>query len=157
MQTVRELDENYTCILGDREKELTIILDLPVLRRIERQMTNLREAVDDLGDFFSELALDFFDGDRGVFDDIVNEPARDGYRIELEVRKNFCDFNTVLNEILAGESLLTEVRGFAEPIGAQKQLLIKTIGEPLAAIVPSGDNAQGFDRRHSSPASAKLR
>src|SRR6266480_3689851 len=120
-------------------------------------MPDLREAVHDLGDFFSEFALDFFDGDRRVFNDIVNQAARDCYGIELQVRKDFRDFNAMRDEILAGEALLSEMRGFAETIGAQQHLLVQTLREWLAVIVPSRDYANGFDRRHNSPASAKLR
>ena len=157
VQAVCELDQNHSRVLRDRQQQLAVVLDLSVLRRVEREMADLRQAVDYFGDLLSELALDLLDADGGVLDDVVNESAGDSYRVELEVGQNLGDFDAMRDEILARETLLSKVRGFAEPIGAQKQLLIETLGKRLAVIVPSGNDGLGFDRRHNSPASAKLR
>src|SRR6476620_2349687 len=70
VQTVGELDEYDASILRDREQELAVILDLSFLRRVERQMTDLRQSIDDLRDLFSELSFDVRNGDIGVFDDV---------------------------------------------------------------------------------------
>ena len=100
MQAVGELDDDDARVFRDRKKELAIILDLPVLRRIEREMPDLRQTVDYLRDLGAEMRVDFGNGDIGVFDDVVNEPACDCYGIELQFRENLCDFDAVRYEIL---------------------------------------------------------
>jgi len=75
VQAIRELDQDYPRVLCDREKELAIVLDLPFLRRVERQMTDLRQTIDDLGDLFAKLRFDIVDGNTGVFDDVVDQAA----------------------------------------------------------------------------------
>src|SRR5678816_1603249 len=100
VQAVGELDDDDARVFCDRKKELAIILDLPVLRRIEREMPDLRQAVDYLRDLGAEMRVDFGNGDIGVFDDVVNEPACDCYGVELQLRENLCDFDAVRYEIL---------------------------------------------------------
>jgi hypothetical protein len=101
VQTVRQLDQDYANILRDRQEQLAVVLDLPFLRRVERQVPDLRQSIDDFCDFFPELALDVGDGDGSVFDDIVDQPARDGHRIELEIGENPGDLHAVRHERLA--------------------------------------------------------
>ena len=73
-------------ILGDREQQLAIALDLPLLRRpAGRQLGDLREAVDDRGDLLAELRLDVGERELRVLDDVVEQPAGDGDRVELQV------------------------------------------------------------------------
>src|SRR6476620_7007391 len=120
-------------------------------------MTDLRQTVDNLRDLFSKLALDFFDCHRRIFDDVVYQSTRDGDCVELEIGENLRDFHAMRHEVFAGEALLSLVRRLAETIGAQKQLLVQAIRERLTTVVPTGNDCPGFDRRHNSPASAKLR
>src|SRR5688500_20194217 len=88
MQAVGKLDQDHPRILGDREQQLPVILDLTVLGGIERQMPDFRQAVDDFGDLLSELSLDLIDGNAGVPDDVVNETTGDGERIQLASAKD---------------------------------------------------------------------
>ena len=157
VQPVRELDEDDSRVLGDREQKLSVVLDLPVLRRVERQVADLGQTIDDLGDFLPELGLDVVDADGGVFDDVVDQPAGDRYRIQLKVDENLGDFDAVRDEVLARQALLPHVRAFAEAIGAREQLLVEALRERLAIVVPARNDHLRFDRRHNSPASAKLR
>src|SRR5215212_1542645 len=59
VQAVRKLDDDDARIFRNRKKELAIILDLPVLRGIDRQMPDLGQAIDDLRDLSSEMRFDF--------------------------------------------------------------------------------------------------
>src|SRR6476620_7276664 len=93
VQAIGELDQDYTRILRDREQELAVILDLPFLRRIQWQVTDLRQAIHDLGDFLPELRFYLGNGDVRVFDDIVDQTACDSYGIELKVCENSGDFD----------------------------------------------------------------
>ena len=155
VQTVGELDEDDARILGDREQQLAVVLDLTVLRRIERQVADLRQPVDDLGDFLSEFALDIGDGDVGVFDHVVDQRRGDGDRVQLEVDENLRDLDAVVHICVAGETLLPFVCALAEPIGARKQLLIEPIRKRRFQQ-PGRECLPLCACRHSSPASAKL-
>ena len=118
VQTVGKLDQDDAGILGDRQQQLAIILDLAVLGRVERQMADLGQAIDDLGDLLAELRFDVVDGYCGVFDDVVDQPAGNGGRIELQIDEDLGDFDAVRDVPVAGETLLALVRALAEPIGA---------------------------------------
>ncbi len=156
MQTVRELDQDDAGVLGNGQQQLAIVLDLPVLRRVERQVADLRQAIDDLGDFLTELGLDVVNGDRRIFDDVVNQPARDGRRIQLKVHEDLRDFDAMRDVLVPRESLLAYVRLLAEPIGAREQLPVEALRKPL--LKPRWKCLLVLDRacRHNSPASAKL-
>jgi hypothetical protein len=95
VQAVGELDENDPCVLRDRQQELAVVLDLPLLRGVEREVADLRQPVDDLGDLAPELALDVLDRDGRVLDDVVDQSARDRHGVELKVGEDLRDFNAV--------------------------------------------------------------
>src|SRR5438270_8987352 len=51
VQPIGELDDDDPRVFGDREQQLAVALDLPLLRRPSRgQLGNLRQAVDDARD-----------------------------------------------------------------------------------------------------------
>ena len=94
VQPVGELDDDDARILRDRQQQLAIVLDLPLLRRAaDGSLRDLGQAVDDLGDLLAELALDVGDGDRRVLDDVVDQPARDGDRVELQLGEDLRDLD----------------------------------------------------------------
>ena len=71
VQSIGQLDEDDAGILGNRQQQLSIVLNLSLLTGRERQICNLREAIDDLRDLGSKLARDILDGDGGVLNDVV--------------------------------------------------------------------------------------
>ena len=140
MQAVRELDQDDARVLRDRQQQLAVVLDLPLLRRVRRQRPDLGESVDDLGDLAPELPLHVVDRDRGVLDDIVDQSARDGDRVELQIREDLRDLDAVRDVILARQTLLPEVRPLAEPVGAREQVLVESLGASLVDDVPVRDD-----------------
>src|SRR5206468_10289987 len=96
--------------------------------------------------------------DLGVFDDIMDQPAGNGRRIELEIDEDLGDFDAVRDVLVPGEPLLANVRPLAEPIGALEQLPIQTFRKSLLEPAGKGLFLLFLDRacRQSSPASAKL-
>jgi len=70
VQSVRELDQDDPHILRDGQQQLPVVLDLSFLCRVERQVSDLGQPVDDLRDLLPELLLDVGDRDRGVLDDV---------------------------------------------------------------------------------------
>ena len=105
---------------------------------------------------FPEFSLDVLDGDGGVFDDVVDQPAGDGHRIELQVDEDLRDFDAVGDVVLARQPLLPLVGALAEAIGAQERLVVEALGKRLTIVVPTRNYSVRFDSSHSSPASAKL-
>ena len=95
VQPISQLDQDDTRILRDGQKELAVILDLTLFARRERQVGDLGQSIDDLRDLFAEFVLDVLDRDIGVFDDVMQQPADHGRRVELQIRENSCDFNAV--------------------------------------------------------------
>jgi len=89
-------------------------------------VADLREAVDDLRDLAPELALDVLDGEGGVLDDVVDEPARDGDAVEVEVGEDLGDLDAVRDVGVAVAPRLPRMRLLAEPIGARQQVRIET-------------------------------
>ena len=58
VQPVGQLDDDDARVLGDRHQQLAVVLDLPLLGGVQRQVADLRQPVDDLRDLVAELALD---------------------------------------------------------------------------------------------------
>ncbi len=78
-------------------------------------------------DLAPELALDIFDGDGRVFDDVVDQPARNGHRVELQIGEDLGHLDAVRDVVLTRQALLPEVRALAEPIGPDQQLLVEAL------------------------------
>src|SRR6266550_1611049 len=136
VQAVGELDEDDAGILGNREQQLAVILDLPFLRRVEGQVTDLGQAIDDFGDLLAELGLDVVNGNRGVLDNIVNQPAGDGGRIQLQIDEDLGDFDAMRDVPVSRQPLLALVGALAKPVGALQQLPVQTFREVL--LQPGG-------------------
>ena len=159
VQAVGELDDDDAQVLGDRQQELAIALDLPLLRRSAgRQLGDLRQPVDDRGDLLAELRLDVGEREVRVLDDVVQQPARDGDRIELEVGEDLRDFDGVRDVRIAGIANLAPVRRFAIPIGAQRAARGRACraAEARPRATQASVQRHRRRRRHNSPASAKL-
>ncbi len=159
VQAVGELDDDDARVLGDREEQLAIALDLPLLRRsARRQLGDLREPVDDVGDRTPELLLHVGDRELGVFDDVVEQPGGDGHRIELQLGEDLRDLDRVRDVRLARVAALAAVRLLAEAIGAHEQFAIELVVERRLVFAPTRHHlADGRARGgHSNPASAKL-
>ncbi len=159
VQAVGELDDDDARIFGDREQQLAIALDLPLLRRpARRQLGDLREPVDDVGDRAPELLLHVGDRELGVLDDVVQQSGGDGHRIELQLGENLGDFDRVRDVRLARVATLAAVRLFAEAIGVHEQIAIELVVDRRLVFAPTRHHlADGRARGcHSRPASAKL-
>jgi len=58
VQAIGELDDDDARVLGDREQQLAVVLDLSLLRRPERPTRDLRQPIHDRRDLLTDLALD---------------------------------------------------------------------------------------------------
>ena len=152
VQPVGQLDDDDPGVLGDREQQLAVVLDLLLGRGAEGQAGDLGEPVHDAGDLGAELAGDVLGPDVGVFDHVVQQGGRDRGAVQQLLGQDQGDGDGVGDEILARHPLLAPVGGRAEAERPIDQLQV----EPVGMALQHGPEvrARGRARRsgHSSPA-----
>ena len=86
------------------------------------------------GDFLSKLRRNISDGDGRVLDDVVNQSAGDGARIEMQLGQDLCDFDAVMQIRGAGRALLSVVRPLAELEGARDEVRIESLEAGITEV-----------------------
>jgi hypothetical protein len=114
VRAVGELHEDHAQIAHHRQHHLAERLRLRLGARLELDLVELGDAVDDLGDRCAELLRELFLGDRRVFDDVVQDRRDDRVGIEMQVREDLRGRERMRDVRLAGEALLAFVRLGAE-------------------------------------------
>ena len=131
VQAVSELDEDDAHVRDHGEQHLADVLRLAVFAVGELDLVDLGDALDDVGDLFAECCRDFFAGDGGVFDGVVEQTGGDGSGVKLHLGEDFGDLERMDDVGLAGGAHLSvvvvdaELPGlfdgreiFAGPVGA---------------------------------------
>ena len=158
MQPVGQLDQDHARILGDRQQQLAVVLDLPLLASsrsgnlaiLVRPSTIARSPS-------PNSALDVLERDVGVLDDVVQQAAGDGRRIELQVGEDVGHFDRVRDVRLARVTHLSRDAPPPITIGAHEQLVVELIVNGSFGTRPNpGITSCTQCRRHNRPASAKL-
>src|SRR5207253_8750694 len=90
----------------------------PLFTRRERELADLRDAVDQLGDFAAELALEVGLGRCRVLQHVVQEAGGHCDDVHLEVDEEVGDLQWMAQIGLTGGSLLALMGGGREPMGA---------------------------------------
>ena len=155
VEPIAQLDDDDARILGDRQQELPIVLDLLLGGRVKRQARDLGEPVHDTGDLRAELPCDVLHPHVGVFDDIMQQGGHDGGAVQQLFRQDQRHGDGVGNEILSRHPLLAAVGGRAEAERTLDQLEVESVGVPLEHRT----QIRGERRKsscHRSPAAAKL-
>ena len=118
MQTVRQLDQDHTDILGHREEHFPEILRL-YLHLVQRvlDLSQLRHAVHKQLHLRAEFPSDILVGDLRVFHHVVEKPGRDGLLVQLQLRENDRHAKRVDDIRLPGFSLLILVGFSGQLIG----------------------------------------
>ncbi len=88
VQAVGELDEDDADVVDHGQHHLAQVFGLLLFAGGEIDLADLGDALDDVRDLLAEFLADFDDGDRGVFDGIVQQAGGDGDRIHLHVGQN---------------------------------------------------------------------
>ncbi len=83
MQSVRQLDQHHANVARHRQKHLAIIFDLAVLLGNIFYFTQLRNAVDQIGDHRAEALLDIVQSIIGILDHVMQECRRQGLIVQL--------------------------------------------------------------------------
>ena len=84
MQPVGELDDDDANVARHRHKHLAQVLDLRIFFGLIRDAGQLGDPVDEARDFFPEVRRDLIAGNRGIFDDVVQQRRRDRLAVHLE-------------------------------------------------------------------------
>ena len=155
VQAVGQLDDDDPRVLGDREQELPVVLDLLLGGGPEGQVGDLGEPVHDGADLGAEVARDVLDADVGVLDHVVQQGRRDRGRVGQLLRQDHRHGNAVGDEVLARRPLLPPVRRRADAQGPLDQVQIEPVRVPREHRAEIG---RQVERRsgHRSPAVAKL-
>ena len=101
MHSVGQLDDHHADIVDHRQQHFAEALGLAILGGEKVQLAELGDAVDAARDFFAEALPDLFDGDDGVFDDVVQQASRDRDAIHAHVGEDVGDHQRVQDIRLA--------------------------------------------------------
>ena len=128
VQPVAQLDDDDPRVLGDRQQQLPVVLDLLLGRAAEGEAGDLGEAVHDAGDLAAELAGDVLGADVGVLHHVVQQRGGDGGGVEQLLGEDERDRDAVGDEVLARHPLLAPVGGRAEAEGPIDQVHVQPVG-----------------------------
>ena len=78
VQSVGEFDEYDADVIDHGEHHLAQVFSLRFLARGEIDLADLGDAFDDVRDLLTKFFADVDDGDRGVFDGVVEQAGGDG-------------------------------------------------------------------------------
>ena len=100
----------------------------------EIDFADLGDAFDDVRDLLAEFLADVDDGDRGVFDGIVQQAGGDGDRVHLHLGQNQRDFQRMNQVGLAGGAALAGMVFLGKLVGLadEFQIVVGPVG-PHAA------------------------
>ena len=134
MHAIGELDQDHAQVAHHCQQHLAEVLRLRFLAILEVDLIELGHAIDDLGDVVTEARGDVGLGDRGVFDDVVQNRPDDGVGIQVQVGKDLGRGNRMRDIGFALDALLALMRGGAELSGCADalDLLVRQIGRNLA-------------------------
>ena len=88
VQAVGKLDEHHANVIDHGEHHLAQVFGLRFFARGEIDLADLGDALDDVRDLLAKFLADVDDGDRGVFDGIVQQAGGDGDRVHLHLGQN---------------------------------------------------------------------
>ena len=110
VQTVRQFDQHDADIFGHRQKHFPEIFQLLVFFVLVMKLRELRHAVHERGDFFSEKRLDIRKRMLRILHDIVQKRRRDARGVHLELRQNVGDGQRMNDVRLPRLAFLRRVR-----------------------------------------------
>ena len=152
VQPVRELDEDDAHVARHREQHLAEILGLRVLGRLELDLVELGQAVDQVRDRFAEGVGDLVLGDGGVLHHVVQQRGHQRLAVHVPAGEDFGDCERVRDVGLARLAGLPRVRGFAEPVGFAKLGDVHRLQVREQGLVQRGGDGSHGGRLEMGPA-----
>ena len=92
VQAVGQLDEHHADVVDHGQDHLADALGLGFFARGEIDFADLGDALDDVRDLLAEFPADVVDGERGVFDGVVQQAGGDGGGVEAHFGQHGRDF-----------------------------------------------------------------
>ncbi len=130
VEAVGEFNEQDADVGGDGNKHFTevggLFFFLSSSAGGEAEGSDFSHTFDDAGDVGAELLIDLFSGEGGIFEYIVKETGCDGGGIEMELREDLGDLDTVHDIRFAGEPGLSGMRFIGYAIGMADQVQISS-------------------------------
>ena len=118
VQTVGKLDDQHAQVASHGYKHLSHRRRLLGLSRIKLQPLQLRQSINNAGDFGSEIALDIRQRDFGIFDSIVQECSNQRHLVQANFRDNSCHGQRMTDIQLATHTGLMLMRGTSHRVGS---------------------------------------
>ena len=115
MQAVGELDQDDADVVRHRHEHLLEVLRLRLGVRLELDLGQLRQAVDDLRDLGTEFRADLVLADQGVLDDVVQHGRDERLVVHVHLGEDAGDFQRMLH--VRRSARLALVRLGAEAVG----------------------------------------
>ena len=122
VQAVAELDEHHPDVLGHGDEHLADVLGLGLLARVDVDLAELGDPVDELGDVGAELLAQLLAGDLRVLDGVVEQRGDQRVGVEAEVGEDAGDGHRVGDVGLAAEPRLPLVGALGERVGAPEHV-----------------------------------
>ena len=146
VQAVGELDEHYADVVDHGEHHLAQVFGLRFFARGEINLADLGDAFDDVRDLLTKFFADIDDGDRGVFDRVVQQAGGDRDRVHFHLGEHLRHFEWV-NQVrltrgagLAFVMLQGVVVGFLN----DGEIVLRTIFlDPLHQLAELGEGESG--------------
>ena len=85
VQTVGQLDQDDTDVVHHGQHHLAHVFGLRFFRRGEIDFADLGDAFDDVSDLLAEFGINLVDGDRSVFDRVVQQAGGDGSGVQAHL------------------------------------------------------------------------
>ena len=117
VQPVGELDEDDADVLGHRDEHLAQVVGLLLGERLELDLAELGDAVDEVGDLVAEALADLVERDVGVLDDVVQQRGLERGGVQVQLGEDERDLERVVDERLAALAHLALVRLPGELVG----------------------------------------
>ena len=106
VQAVGQFDEHHADVVDHGQHHLAQVFGLLLFARREVNFADLGDAFDDVRDLLAEFLANVDDGDRGVFDRIVQQSGGHGDRVHLHFGEDERDFQGMDEIRLAGGAAL---------------------------------------------------
>ena len=120
VQAIGEFDDHDANVFRHREEHFSEILEVVLFARSSQtDFAELGDAVDEHGDFIAKLRTDGFEGNRGVFGNIMQESGGDGAGLHANLREDFANGQGVLDVVLSGFAFLSAMRFVCEGEGGR--------------------------------------
>ena len=146
VEAIGELDEHHADVINHGEHHLAQVLCLRLFAGGEVDLADLGDALDDVRNLLAEFLANVNDGDRGVFDRVVEQPGGDGDRVHLHIGEDHRNFQRMHQvRLTRGAGLAFVVfQGVVVGLLDDGQVVLRTVFlDPLHQLAELGERESG--------------